>query len=252
MNFSFRPRSGRIDWGVIGKLNIEKIKREKHFNPDQKILENITFSNFDGLELEEIFLSNKEAIINLFQYYQLIIEYLVFLQDDLVHNVMKGKKEIEKLKRSQENSTYSCSLCDRSFSSINLLQNHTLKHHASSSPSPSSADYNPSSSSFFLQNNPDPSFIHLPPSSVRPSSSSVANNSLYPSFSSAGKERELQKQSSSRTLTTESFLFFLYVCLCLCKLMNLFVFPSPCISHRLNGSIGLTNERGQPLLRLWW
>lgn len=78
--FYFQQRRGRIDLRQLMSLDLERIVREVDIDILQNNLENITFSN---LREEDLQFMTDPHVIKLFRASQLIIEYLLYVQENL-------------------------------------------------------------------------------------------------------------------------------------------------------------------------
>lgn len=94
--FFFQERRGHLNLRALSKLNLEKLIREVDIDLLQNHIENIAFSN---LREEDLRYLTDPQIIKLFQISQLIIEYLLYSQDQLVYNLNRLSKKYSNKKR---------------------------------------------------------------------------------------------------------------------------------------------------------
>lgn len=87
--FSFRQRAGRLDWRQISSVEVEDIILNLKVDELQKLLDTVTFSEIDRVEVKT---SKIDDVTKLLQLMQLIIEYLLHHQENqfsVVHNQNK-------------------------------------------------------------------------------------------------------------------------------------------------------------------
>ena len=83
-NFYFQQRRGSIDLKSLIQINVDDIIRSTDINTLQMHLENLTFSELNENDLR--FLTDPQ-IIKLFRTSQLMVEYLLYAQDQLASNL---------------------------------------------------------------------------------------------------------------------------------------------------------------------
>ncbi|KAJ3253839.1 Zinc finger protein dzip1l [Boothiomyces macroporosus] len=85
--FYFKPKRQRINWRVLTSLNVDDIVRKNDVGSLQNIIENITFCDAHESGRSSI-TSDLESVdpnmLKLFQLAQLIIEFLLYTQTDLI------------------------------------------------------------------------------------------------------------------------------------------------------------------------
>ena len=82
--FYFQQRRGQLDIRNLAKLNIERIIEDVDVYLLQSFLENITFSSIAEKDLKYL---TDPILVKFFRIAQLIIEYLLYAQEQLVQNV---------------------------------------------------------------------------------------------------------------------------------------------------------------------
>lgn len=94
--FYFQHRRGHLDIRTLARVDLDNIVNNVDIDTLQNLLENITFCNIKESDLK--FLTDP-LILKLFRLTQLIIEYLLFVQEELVQNVSKLAKKYSSKKR---------------------------------------------------------------------------------------------------------------------------------------------------------
>lgn len=84
--FYFQQRRGRLDLKQIASLDLDRIVRDVDIDILQIHLENITFCN---VREEDLRFMTDQHVIKLFRLSQLLIEYLLYVQDQLAGNLNK-------------------------------------------------------------------------------------------------------------------------------------------------------------------
>jgi hypothetical protein len=84
--FFFQQRRGQLNLRNISKLDLEKVIREVDIDVLQQHIENITYCN---LREEDLRYLTDPQVVKLFKISQLMIEYLLYSQDQLVSNLNK-------------------------------------------------------------------------------------------------------------------------------------------------------------------
>jgi len=82
--FYFQQRRGRLDLRVLGGVDVDALIRNVDIDVLQSHIENITFSN---LREEDLRFMTDPHIIKMFRLSQLMIEYLLYAQEQLVGNL---------------------------------------------------------------------------------------------------------------------------------------------------------------------
>ncbi len=88
--FFFQQRRGHLNLRGIAKVNLERMVREVDIDTLQQHIENITFCN---LREEDLRYLTDPQIVKIFRISQLIIEYLLYSQDQLVDSMNKLSKK---------------------------------------------------------------------------------------------------------------------------------------------------------------
>jgi hypothetical protein len=100
-SFTFRQRAGRLDWRRVSSIDVEDVVLNLKVEELQVLLDTVTFSEFDALEVKSNTIEHITKLVNLMQ---LIIEYLLHHQEHQFHLVRKQTKKIEHL--IDKNDTY--------------------------------------------------------------------------------------------------------------------------------------------------
>ncbi|CAM9285916.1 unnamed protein product, partial [Scytosiphon promiscuus] len=79
-SFYFQQRSGKLDMRAIGRVDIDSVVRDVDIDTLQVHLENITFADVSEDDLR---LYSDQCFLNLFRLSQLLLEYLLSVQDTL-------------------------------------------------------------------------------------------------------------------------------------------------------------------------
>lgn len=95
-SFYFQQRRGSLDIRSISKANIEKIVNDVDIDTLQSILENITFCALTEKDLRYL---TDPMLLKLFRLSQLAIEYLLYVQEELMMNVSNAAKKYASKKR---------------------------------------------------------------------------------------------------------------------------------------------------------
>ena len=95
--FYFQQRRGRIDLRTLSQMDLDKIVRDVDIDVLQMHLENITFSN---LKEEDLRFLTDPLVIKLFRTSQLMIEYLLYAQEQLASNLQQMANKYGSKKRS--------------------------------------------------------------------------------------------------------------------------------------------------------
>ncbi|KAJ3320558.1 Zinc finger protein dzip1 [Boothiomyces sp. JEL0866] len=85
--FYFKPKRQRINWRILTALNVDEIVRKNDIESLQNIIENVTFCDVQdsGVSLVTLDLETVDPnMLKLFQLAQLIIEFLLYTQTDLI------------------------------------------------------------------------------------------------------------------------------------------------------------------------
>ena len=77
-NFFFRPRNGLLNWRKIASVDLEHVVKTVDVNILQDNIEHITFADLTENELKSVHPAN---VIQLYRLSQLIIEYLLNVQN---------------------------------------------------------------------------------------------------------------------------------------------------------------------------
>jgi hypothetical protein len=94
--FYFQQRHGSLDIRRISKIDIESLISETNIDVLQSCIENITFSL---LKSDDLKFMTDPLIIKTFQLCQLLIEYLLFVQEELIGELSKKTEKYASLKR---------------------------------------------------------------------------------------------------------------------------------------------------------
>lgn len=78
--FHFQQRQGKLDLRSFAKLDLERVIRDVDVDILQMHLENLTFCN---LREEDLRMMTDPLLIKLFRASQLVIEYLLYAQEQL-------------------------------------------------------------------------------------------------------------------------------------------------------------------------
>ncbi|KAJ3129410.1 Zinc finger protein dzip1 [Nowakowskiella sp. JEL0407] len=87
--FYFKQRKERLDWRMLGALQVEKIVREVDIERLQEAIDNITFCDIEAEDLRYV----DPNIVKLFQLSQLVIEYLLYSQEFLYEQKTAAAEE---------------------------------------------------------------------------------------------------------------------------------------------------------------
>lgn len=94
--FFFQQRHGSLDIRQISKIDIQNIISETNIDSLQSCIENITFSS---LKIDDLKYMTDPLIIKTFQLCQLLIEYLLFVQEALIEELSKKTEKYASMKR---------------------------------------------------------------------------------------------------------------------------------------------------------
>ena len=94
--FFFQQRRGHLNLRALANINLDKLVREVDIDLLQSQIENITFCN---LKEEDLRYLTDPQIIKLFRVSQLMMEYLLYSQDQLVENLNKLSVKYNEKKR---------------------------------------------------------------------------------------------------------------------------------------------------------
>ena len=95
--FYFQQRRGRLDLRTLSQIDLDRIVRDVDIDVLQMHLENITFSN---LKEEDLRFLTDPQVIKLFRTSQLMIEYLLYAQEQLASNLQQMANRYGSKKRS--------------------------------------------------------------------------------------------------------------------------------------------------------
>ena len=84
--FYFQQRRGRIDIRSISQIDVDRIVRDVDIDLLQTHLENLTFCELKESDLRYL---TDPQVIKLFQTSQMMIEYLLFVQEQLTTNLQQ-------------------------------------------------------------------------------------------------------------------------------------------------------------------
>lgn len=89
-SFYFQQRRGRLDLRALHSLDLERIVQEVDIDSLQAHLENLTFCNLREQDLKYM---TDPHVIKLFRVAQMIIEYLLYAQENLAERltILAGK-----------------------------------------------------------------------------------------------------------------------------------------------------------------
>jgi hypothetical protein len=96
--FSFRQRAGKLEWKEISSIEIEEVVKNIKVNQLQQLLDLVTFSE---VNLQDIKVNNVDNILKLIQIMQLIVEYLLFHQENQFQTINKNNSKISTLRRDR-------------------------------------------------------------------------------------------------------------------------------------------------------
>jgi hypothetical protein len=97
--FSFRQRVGRIDWKVISSCDTEEIVSRNKVADLQALLDILTFSEFDPIEVKTNTIDNVAKLVQLMQY---TIEYLLYFQECQFTKIKDQNKKVGKLSEKNQ------------------------------------------------------------------------------------------------------------------------------------------------------
>lgn len=159
--FFFRRRRDRVNWRMLGALDVHGIQRETDVAALQEVIDNITFCDIEGEDVRYV----DPNFVRMFQVSQLIIEYLLYCQNALQETEQSAQKknsllenelnkfkeqsekqllELYTLKREQKSlkkAVYAyqimtknkqssrCKYCPKAFENMEYLQNHVKRRH---------------------------------------------------------------------------------------------------------------------------
>lgn len=93
-SFFFQKRRGKLDLRTLSSLDLERIVKNADIDVLQMHLENITFSD---LREDDMRYLTDPLVVKLFRTAQLMIEYLLYAQEQLAANLnLMAKKYTEK------------------------------------------------------------------------------------------------------------------------------------------------------------
>lgn len=95
---TFRQRVGKINWNALSSCNLRKIVENKYIDHLQKVLDNVTFSEFTEADVRS---QSVETISKLVNVMQLIIEYLLCYQEVQIKTIKSNKELITVLKKDK-------------------------------------------------------------------------------------------------------------------------------------------------------
>jgi len=95
--FFFQQRRGHLNLRSLASINLEKLVREVDIDLLQSHIENITFCN---LREEDLRYLTDPQVVKLFRVSQLMLEYLLYSQDQLVENLNNLSHKYTEKKRS--------------------------------------------------------------------------------------------------------------------------------------------------------
>jgi hypothetical protein len=93
-NFYFQQRRGRLDLRSIARVDVERVIEDVDIDTLQSFLEPIAFSDLD---VDDMSRHSDEHFVTLFRLSQLIIEYLLNVQNSLLTYAKDAESETEKL-----------------------------------------------------------------------------------------------------------------------------------------------------------
>ncbi|KAJ3008160.1 Zinc finger protein dzip1, partial [Thoreauomyces humboldtii] len=94
--FYFRRRRERLNWRLLGSMDVDQIMKEVDIGALQEIVENLTFCDIDGEDLRY----PDPNVVKLLQLAQLTIEYLLHSQQYLLDQRRSSSAQIEGLSSS--------------------------------------------------------------------------------------------------------------------------------------------------------
>jgi zinc finger protein DZIP1 len=97
IKFFFQQRRGRLDIRTLSQIDLDRIVREVDIDNLQIHLENITFCN---LKEEDLRFLTDPQVIKLFRTSQLMIEYLLYAQEELASNLQNLANKYGSKKKS--------------------------------------------------------------------------------------------------------------------------------------------------------
>jgi len=150
--FHFQSRNEKVNWRQIHDLNVQRIQRRVDVKVLQEIVNNLTFAEITD---EDWPFQTDGMSLKLFQLCQLVIEYQLYIQSELVRLSRKKQNEIKKLteknkkleealkSKTEENETlkerlaekpkytsvWPCPHCRAKFKAENYLKSHIQRRH---------------------------------------------------------------------------------------------------------------------------
>lgn len=97
--FAFRQRIGQVNWKQISSINIEDIIQNLKVNELQALLDNVTFSE---ITLQDLKQNSIQSIQLLLHINQLIIEYLLFHQEEQYATIHSLQRKVAHLKTQRD------------------------------------------------------------------------------------------------------------------------------------------------------
>ncbi|KAJ1511077.1 Zinc finger protein dzip1 [Coelomomyces lativittatus] len=91
--FYFKRRRERINWRLLGSLDVDRIQRELDLSALQDAIDNVTFCDIESEDLRY----TDPNFVKLFQLSQLIIEYLLYCQNLLQDTEKVSSKRLKEL-----------------------------------------------------------------------------------------------------------------------------------------------------------
>ena len=101
--FYFQQRRGRLDIRSVSQIDVDRIVRDVDIDLLQAHLENLTFCALDEADLRYL---TDPQIVKLFRTSQLMIEYLLYAQDQLTTNLQQLAEKYMAKKRCVVRSSY--------------------------------------------------------------------------------------------------------------------------------------------------
>ncbi|CBN79470.1 C2H2 zinc finger protein [Ectocarpus siliculosus] len=150
-SFYFQQRTGKLDMRAIGRVDIASVVKDVDVDTLQAHLENITFASVSEDDLR---LYSDQCFLNLFRLSQLLLEYLLSVQDTLATSLEDRalKREIRQKRATiaryeqllalpappsgrdvpggNGGGLHSCLTCGKMFTTAEFLQQHIARKHA--------------------------------------------------------------------------------------------------------------------------
>lgn len=97
-SISFRQRVGKLNWHSLASCSLRSIVEKKNIGQLQKVLDNITFSEFNSDDVKSQSVESVSKLVNVMQY---IIEYQLQCQDAQMKVLKLKSEEVKELKKEK-------------------------------------------------------------------------------------------------------------------------------------------------------